>query len=122
FFMFSVVFVPAGCWVVWMAPLCGAIAATTPLRRWTLPDALKLPLACWSLTVAVTWPIVIAREADFLWSRVDANTVWWTGIVAATTILGVLWLDALFAEFPEADFSAASFERTVALPMASGWA
>ena len=36
-FMFSVVFVPAGCWVVWMAPLCGAILATTPPRRWALP-------------------------------------------------------------------------------------
>jgi len=121
-FMFSVVFVPAGCWVVWMAPLCGAILATTPLRRWALPGVLKLPLACWSLTVAITWPIIVVREADFLWSRIDANTVWWTAIVAATTILGVLWLDSLFSAFPEVDFPTASFERTVALPMAAGWA
>jgi len=121
-FMFSVVFVPAGCWVVWMAPLCGAILATTPPRRWALPVVLKLPLACWSLTVAITWPIIVLREADFLWSRVDANGVWWTAIVAATIILGVLWFDALFAAFSETDFSAASFERTVALPMAAGWA
>src|SRR5829696_397080 len=120
-FMLSVVFVPAGCWVLWMAPLAGAIVATTPPTRWALPDVLKLPLACWSLTVAITWPIIVLREADFLWSRIDANTVWWAGIAAAATLLGVLWLDSLFTAFPAADFPAASFERTVALPMAAGW-
>ena len=72
--------------------------------------------------MAITWPIIVLREADFLWSRVDANGVWWTAIVAATIILGVLWFDALFAEFSETDFPAATFERTVALPMAAGWA
>jgi hypothetical protein len=121
-FMFTSAFVPAGCWVIWMAPLCGLLVATTSLRLWALPDALKVPLACWSLTVAVTWPIIILREADFLWSRIDANTVWWTAMAAATTILGVLWLDFLFARLPETPLPAESFERTVALPIAAGWA
>jgi hypothetical protein len=121
-FMFSATFVPAGSWVVWMAPLCGVIVATTAVRRWALPDILKLPLAFWALVTAAAWPIIVLREGDFLWTRVHPATAWWYGIAAAATILGVLWLDALFAAFAGDDFPAASFERQIAWPLATGWA
>jgi hypothetical protein len=121
-FMTSVAFVPAGCWVVWMAPLFGAVIATTDIRRWSMPDLFKLPLACSALVVATTWPIILAREADFVWGRVNPNEVWWVATVAAATILGILWLDSLFTRFPPAAFPAAAYERTVALPMAVAWA
>ena len=113
--------VPPGHWVVWMAPLGGAILATTPMRRWALPAPLKLPLAFWALVVATTWPIVVLRESDFHWARIHPSTVWWVSVVAAATILGILWLDFLFASFGAADDPDAAYERQVVMPMAAGW-
>ncbi len=111
---------PPGDWVIWMAPLCAAILATTPMRRWAMPAALKLPLAFWALVVATTWPIVVLRESDFHWTRIHPSSVWWVGVVAAATILGILWLDSLFASFPAED-PHASYERQIVMPMAAGW-
>jgi hypothetical protein len=120
-FIFLVVAVPAEDWIVWIAPLCGVILATAPMRRWAMPAALKLPLAFWALVVATTWPIIVFREADFLWERIHPNTASWVGLVAATTILGILWLDSLFASFPATDDPEVSYERRVVMPMAAGW-
>jgi hypothetical protein len=120
-FTFVVVVFPAGNWVVWMAPLCGMILATTPIRRWAMPATLKLPLVFWALVVAATWPIIVFREADFLWARIHPITVWGFGAVAAATILGILWLDSLFASFPAVEPSDGLYERQVVLPMAAGW-
>lgn len=120
-FIILVVTVPPGDWVVWMAPLCGVILATTPMRRWAMPATLKLPLAFWALVVATTWPIVVFREADFLWARIHPASAWWVSVVAAATILGILWLDSLFASFPAADDPDASYEQQVVMPMAAGW-
>src|SRR6185503_11575151 len=121
-FMLSVVFVPAGCWVVWMAPLAAAMLASTPASRWTMPDLVKVPLACWAMVVALTWPIVLVREADFVLARIHPNSVWWVATVAAATILGILWVDSLFASFPAERADDGSYEADVAVPMAAGWA
>ena len=121
-FMLTVVFVPAGCWVVWMAPFATAMLASTPAGRWTMPDLLKVPLACWAMVVALTWPIVLLREADFLVARMHPNSVWWVATVAAATILGILWVDSLFACFPAERADDGSYEAGVAVPMAAGWA
>jgi hypothetical protein len=118
-----VIVVPADAWVVWMAPLCGLLLATTPMLRWAIPAALRLPLAFWALAAATTWPIVVLREADFLWSRIHHAIASWVGVTAAATILGILWLDSLFASFPareQAD-TGAVFERQVVKPMAAAW-
>ena len=120
-FIIPLVVVPPGHWVVWLAPLGGVILATTPMRRWALPAALKLPLAFWALVVATTWPIVVLRESDFHWARIHPSTVWWVSVVAAATILGILWLDSLCARFPAAGDPGASYERVVVMPMAAGW-
>ena len=112
---------PAGNWVVWMAALCGVILATSPLRRWAMPATLKLPLAFWGLVVATTWPIIVFREADFLWARIHQAAAWGLGVVAAATILGILWLDSLFASFPAAELPDGLYERQIVLPMAAGW-
>jgi hypothetical protein len=110
-----------GSWIVWMAPLCGVILATTPMSRWAMPATLKLPLAFWALVVATTWPIIVFREADFLWARIHPSTTWWISVVAAATILGILWLDSLFASFPAAEDSDVPYERQVVMPMAASW-
>ena len=120
-FIILVVVVPPGDWVVWMAPLCGVILATTPMRRWAMPAMLRVPLAFWALVVATTWPIVLFREADFLWVRIHPSTAWWVGVVASATILGILWLDSLFATFPAVEDPRASYERQIVMPMAAGW-
>jgi hypothetical protein len=120
-FIILVVVVPAGDWIIWIAPLCGVILATAPMRRWAMPAPLKLPLAFWALVVATTWPIVVLREADFLWARIHPATAWWVGIVAAATILGILWLDSLFVSFPAAELPDALYERQIVMPMAAGW-
>ena len=120
-FIILVVVVPPGDWVVWMAPLSGLILATTPVRRWAMPAALKLPMAFWALVVAATWPIVVLREADFVWERIHPSSAWWVGAVAAAAILGILWLDSLFATFPAAEGPDVSYERQVVMPMAAGW-
>jgi hypothetical protein len=118
-----VVVVPAGIWVVWMAPLAGMLLATMPMRRWAMPAALRFPLAFWALAAAATWPIVVLREADFLWARIHPATANWVGVIAASTMLGILWLDSLFASFRAAHPSdnSAVFERQVAIPMVAAW-
>jgi hypothetical protein len=120
-FAILVVSVRLGGWVVWMAPLCGLILATTPVRRWAMPLALRVPLAFSALVVAATWPIVLLRESDFLGVRIPPSSAGWVGVVAGTTILGILWLDSLFASFPAAEDPDALYERHVVLPMAAGW-
>jgi hypothetical protein len=120
-FIILFVAVPTEDWIVWMAPLCGVILATSPMRRWAMPAALKLPLAFWALVVATTWPIIVFREADFLWDRIHLGVSSWVGAVAAATILGILWLDSLFASFPPTEHPDVSYERQIVLPMAAGW-
>ena len=121
-FMLSVVFVPAGCWVVWMAPLAAAMLASTPASRWTMPDLLKVPLACWAMVVALTWPIVLVREADFVLARIHPNSAWWATTVAAATMLGILWMDALFAGVPAERGDDRAYVARVVVPIAAGWA
>jgi hypothetical protein len=122
-FQLLVIVVPAGAWVVWMAPLCGLLLATMPLRRWALPPAVRIPLAFWALVAAMTWPLVVLREANFVWARIHPGTASWVGGTAAATILGILWLESLCAAFSRLEPAAGepSFERQVAIPMAAGW-
>jgi hypothetical protein len=111
----------SGRWVVWMAPLAGAVVATTPWRRWAMPPVIRLPLATSALIVATTWPIVVLREADFLWTRIHPSVAVWVATVAAATILGILWLDSLFASFSPSAGRIHDFEQHVVLPMAAGF-
>src|SRR5262249_23647551 len=69
--------VPIAIWIIWIAALCSVMIATASVGRWAVPEAWKLPLAFWALVVATTWPIVILREADFQWSRLDSNIAGW---------------------------------------------
>jgi hypothetical protein len=95
---------------IWLAGLMGLIAATASWRRWSLPPALRLPIALWSLVIAVGWPLVCLREYDFTrassdgWSAssmaVGVPPVWsMMGVANAAGILlvALLCLDWLFA-------------------------
>ena len=98
--------------VVWMAALAGAMLAASPARRWALPGRWQWPMAVWALVVAVSWPVVAMREADFTWTVLFRSHVANTGIgvlpveaaiavadAALIQLAGILWFDWLYATF-----------------------
>ena len=95
---------------IWMLPLVGLILSERAAwTHWSLPQRWQWPLVTWTAIVAISWPIVFLREADFApWilplPRVS-NTSMGTGpwevgqniaYFAAGHSLGILFLDALF--------------------------
>ena len=91
----------------WMMPLLGLVLSDRGALHWSLPVRWQWPLITWATIVAVTWPIVFLREADFaLWVltlnpsntsvgvdpwRVNENVTYF----AVMHLLGILWIDAL---------------------------
>jgi hypothetical protein len=95
--------------IVWILPLLGLILSGPGALRWSLPSRWQWPLVTWALIVAIAWPIVFLREADFrLWilplERVSNTSVgispWQVGENIAYFVLahnaGILFIDALF--------------------------
>ncbi|HSF02986.1 MAG TPA: hypothetical protein VLA62_08245, partial [Solirubrobacterales bacterium] len=50
---------------IWMAALLGLALAGSPIDRWSLPPAWRVPVSAWALVLALGWPIVLWRELDF---------------------------------------------------------
>ena len=115
---------------IWLAALAGVIVAHERATGWHVPRAWKAPLVGWALVLAVTWPIVAAREVDF--SLIAAGThgvanglaqlspplaAGFVILVALSQLLGLLWLDFLWQRY-RADVR--EFARTVVLPFALG--
>ncbi len=113
--------------LVWLAALAGPVLAHADLQRWHLPARWMVPCAAWALVIAVSWPIVAGREIDF--SLVAARTydtatsmfnapprvaAAWIVIVALSQLLGILWIDLLFARFSGDALPRA--ERSIILP------
>jgi hypothetical protein len=147
---------------VWLAAFAGIVLARFDWSRWHLPPRWRPPLVGWALVIAVSWPIVAGREVDF--SLVAARTLTTTNaafaapppvaaafvvIVALAQMLGILWMDLLWARSAQSEGGPASppfdsaqggpepvegpklagiarsdggFERLVALPLAAGTA
>jgi hypothetical protein len=54
--------------IVWVLPLLGLCLSGRGARDWSLPARWQWPLITWAMIVAIAWPIVALREADFaLW-------------------------------------------------------
>ena len=51
--------------VIWILPLLGLILSDRGALEWSLPARWQWPLVTWALLVAIAWPIVFLREADF---------------------------------------------------------
>lgn len=94
--------------LIWMAGLTGSLLRLSPWTRWRLPLAWRLPLGAWALTLALVWPVLLAREVDFnLAGLTDYNAInsaaglpapyaaSWMLFVVLTAVLGLLWLDCL---------------------------
>jgi hypothetical protein len=97
--------------IVALAALAGALIRAVPWSRWQLPPLWSLAVGGWALTLALAWPVMIAREAGFevdgvfntsaitSWTLLTATqTVGWIGSVALTQLLALLWFDWVFAE------------------------
>lgn len=122
-------------WNLWLAALLGGVLGNADVFRWAFPPRWKWPLAYWALAVALVWPVIIAREADFSWALMSRYNLANSGLggpppvigvwimsVAVTQMLGLLWLDAAFVAFPLDDRarSARAFARHVVWPLAAG--
>ena len=93
---------------IWILPLLGATLSGSAAWQWSIPERWRWPLITWASIVAISWPIVFLREANFnLWilplSRVSNTSI---GIPPAEIdqtisyfaighLLGILWIDAL---------------------------
>ena len=95
--------------VIWILPLLGLILSGRGVLEWSLPARWQWPLVTWAMIVAIAWPIVFLREADFaLWilplQRVSNTSIgmspWEVGqnvaYFAVGHTLGILFIDALF--------------------------
>ncbi len=108
-------------YTVLLAALLGAMLPQIRRDRWALPPWWRLLLGTWALTIALGWPIIIAREGGPRFSSlldVGALDTWamlsipqvesWILSVAITQMVGVLWLDWLFSNSGDSDSPALS--------------
>jgi hypothetical protein len=114
--------------VVWLALLGGPIFAGSDWRRWHTPAWWTIALVAWAVILALTWPVIALREIDFSLIAVDTlntpNGLFAPAppIAAASVVLtalgqlvGLLWLDFLWARFGTGGLPQA--ERVVLVPM-----
>jgi hypothetical protein len=117
--------------MVWLAAFVGVVLARFDWAAWHLPSRWRFPLVAWALVIAVSWPIVAGREIDF--SMVAARTITTTNaaflappgvaaafvvIIALAQLLGILWIDLLWARFTAAGL--ATFQRVIIVPVIAG--
>jgi hypothetical protein len=109
--------------VLWMAGLTGSVLRAVPWSAWSFPPAWKPLLGGWALVLSLSWPLFMAREADFdlqafrntsavnSWAMLTANqVVAWTLYSTQVQLLGLLWFDWISPAFDE---NASSLPRAV---------
>ena len=114
--------------VVWLALLAGPIFAGSDWHRWHTPARWTIAMVAWAMILALTWPVIALREIDFsLIAATTLNTpngllapsppITAAGVVlsALGQLLGLLWLDFLWARFGSDHSSRA--ERHVLRPL-----
>jgi hypothetical protein len=113
---------------IWAIALFGAMLPRTVTRPWSLPPRWRLPLAGWALAVAVTWPLVVARETDFNAAQLTSYALSTSALglrtpaavlsileSAITLLVSLVWFDWLFAMFAGADPRV--FRRSIVAPL-----
>jgi len=102
----------------WMGGVSASLLRFSSWSRWKLPAPWRVLAAGWALTLALAWPVLLARETAFStrlltdeaainsWAMLSAPQVAaWLLFVVWTQLLGLLWLDwacERFEERPEA--------------------
>src|SRR5712692_5420049 len=56
---------PAEYHTLWVVALFGAVLPQSARRPWMLPSPWRVPFVGWAVAIAVTWPLIVAREVDF---------------------------------------------------------
>src|ERR1051325_2620929 len=114
--------------VVWLLPLLGLCVSGSWTREWSLPARWQWPLITVAMIVAIAWPIVALREADFaLWIlplqrvsntsigispwEVDKNVAYFALLHNA----GILFIDALCRWYGDRRHE---FQRDIVVPLA----
>jgi hypothetical protein len=95
---------------LWLAALAGFVAGGLPWTTWQSPWPWRWPLMLWLLGIAVSWPIIAAREADF-GAILPSDTVPVIIVAAAASLATGLWLDAALS------WDLDTIERSVARPL-----
>jgi hypothetical protein len=135
-------FVPALCfawfksfyfshYAIWLAALCGAMLPRSVRSQWALPARWRAGVVLWALVLALSWPLILLREVDFVPALRDAvylsnsrlgvspPTVFvWTLSVASIAMTGLLLLDWLFVAYPDDDGK--RFESHIIWPLFGG--
>jgi len=114
--------------IVWLLPLLALCLSGTRSFEWSLPARWQWPLITWATLVAVVWPIVFLREADFaLWilplKRVSNTSIgispWTVDLHVVYFVLvhnaGILFVDALCRWYSD---DRRQFRRDVLMPLA----
>ena len=119
-------------YAIWMAALCGAMMPRGARSTWAFPERWRAPLVLWALCLALSWPIIVLREIDFVPALLDnaylSNSrlsafipplvVVWVASVAAIATTSLLLLDWLFLAYPADQLK--RFESRVIWPMCAG--
>ena len=113
-------------YAIWLAALCGAMLPKSLGSTWAYPARFTLPLVLWALALAMSWPIVMMRELDFVPALFHRGSLWnsrlmvsppivsvWILSVASISITGLLLLDWLFLACP----AQRKFERRIIRPV-----
>jgi hypothetical protein len=95
--------------VVWQAALFGVMAPRMLRLEWAFPKPWKGPLVFWVLAIALSWPIIVAREFDFTTALLANYRLWssragipppvavaWILNVTCIALVGLIWFDWLF--------------------------
>ena len=99
----------------WMAGLSASLLRSESWSRWIMPERWRVPAGGVALTLALAWPVLLAREIGFdprtltdegainSWALLTAPQVAaWLLFVVWTLLLGLLWLDSTCRELHEA--------------------
>lgn len=80
----------------WLAAFVGLTVGGGSWSTWQAPAPWRVPIAWWALGVAVSWPVVAARETSFAF---DNPAVTGTIVGAAVVQMAcALWLDTMLAK------------------------
>jgi O-Antigen ligase len=95
-------------YAIWLAGLCGSLLPKIAGSEWAYPTRLRSPLVLWALTVALSWPLIVLREVDFVpwllsvagmnasrFPQSPAIIAVWVSNVASIVLTGLLLLDWL---------------------------
>ena len=96
--------------------------------RWSFPPPWRFPLVGWALVLALSWPIVVARELNFSpallgeYEFLNPGVGWppplvalWIVHVFLIQIIGILWFDWLWSAY--GGERRQPFERQILLPI-----